>query len=50
MKNEFINGCGHTQTNITKYIDRIEKERDWAEFNFLKRFLYEKLKKNLKKD
>lgn len=46
MTNELLNGCGHTQTTITKIMDRIEKKKDLMEFEFLRDFLYYSIRKN----
>ena len=46
MTNELLNGCGHTQTTITKIMDRIEKKKDLMEFELLKNFLYNSIRKN----
>ena len=46
MKNELLNGCGNTQTTITKILDRIEKKKDLMEFELLRDFLYNSIRKN----
>lgn len=46
MKKEYVNGCGHTITTITKIMDRIEKKKDLMEFELLRNFLYNSIRKN----
>ena len=41
MKNEFLNGCGYTQTVITEVE---EKKIDLMEFGKLKKILYDRIK------